>query len=468
MNPMSLAAVRSAVHGELHSSTADAAAVDSVVIDSRAAVPGSLFAALPGERVDGHDYAGQAMQRGAIAVLATRPLDVPCIVVPDVVAALGQLAAASLRELDGTVIGITGSAGKTSTKDILGAVLARTGETLVPEGSFNNEIGLPLTVLRAQATTRWLVLEMSARGVGHIAELCRIAPPRIAVVLNVGSAHLGEFGSREAIATAKGEIVAALPGDGVAVLNADDSYVLGMRSRTSARVVTFGLAAAAADVWADDVVLDDRGRARFTLHRSDGAAAVALAVIGAHAVPNALAVAAVAAEAGLDVDATATALSAARVRSHWRMEQRATRDGVLVINDAYNANPESMVAALAAVVAIARPSQGVRRRSWAVLGAMGELGDASADAHDRVGRAAADAVDGLVVVGSAAQGIADGARAAGMAGHAVHIVADVAEAVQLLRAECAAGDVVLVKASRAVGLERVAIEFAPQLLDGAA
>ena len=247
-----------------------------VVIDSRLAVPGALFAALPGERVDGHDYAAAAARGGAAAILAARPLPgaaAPVIVVPDVTLALGVLARAVLRRLPGvTVVGITGSSGKTSTKDLTGQVVERLGPAIAPEGSLNNEIGLPLTVLRADETTRYLILEMSARGIGHIAYLTGIAPPRIGAVLNVGRAHAGEFGSVDAVAKAKGELVEALPAaadGGVAVLNADDPNVAAMAARTSARVVTTSVEPGRDGRRArrPDISLDDLGRASFRLIR---------------------------------------------------------------------------------------------------------------------------------------------------------------------------------------------------------
>jgi UDP-N-acetylmuramoyl-tripeptide--D-alanyl-D-alanine ligase len=212
-----------------------------VVIDSRRVTPGALFAALPGEHADGHDFAAAAAAAGAAAVLASRPVSgVPAVVVPDVTAALAALARAVLDRLPGVIVaGITGSSGKTSTKDLTAQLAERLGATVAPEGSYNNELGLPLTVLRADASTRYLILEMSARGAGHIAALCEIAPPRIGAVLNVGRAHAGEFGSIDGVAKAKGELLEALPADGVAILNSDDPRVLAMAARTPARVVTF-------------------------------------------------------------------------------------------------------------------------------------------------------------------------------------------------------------------------------------
>jgi UDP-N-acetylmuramoyl-tripeptide--D-alanyl-D-alanine ligase len=430
-----------------------------VVIDSRQAAPGALFAALPGERVDGHDYAAAAVANGAAAVLAARPLPdlaVPVIVVSDVTAALGLLARGVLGRLPrATVVGITGSSGKTSTKDLTAQVVERLGPTVAPEGSLNNEIGLPLTVLRADETTRYLVLEMSARGIGHIAYLTGIAPPRIGAVLNVGRAHAGEFGSIDAVAKAKGELVEALPAGGVAVLNADDPNVIAMASRTRARVVTTSVQHSAADVRALGISLDDLGRASFTLHTPAGSAPVTLTLHGGHHVANALAAAAVAEALGMDVAAIAAALSAATARSKKRMELHERPDGVLVVNDAYNANPDSTRAAIAALAHLT--GNGTSRRGLAVLGYMAELGDIAAESHAEAGRLAALAgVAVVVAVGADAAPVLDGARSVGgWQGEAV-AAPDPKSAIAELQNRLRPGDVVLVKASKAAGLWEVA------------
>jgi UDP-N-acetylmuramoyl-tripeptide--D-alanyl-D-alanine ligase len=392
-------------------------------------------------------------------VLTNRPVGVPAVVVGDTVRALGDLARGYLHRLaNPVVVGVTGSSGKTSTKDIVGRLLAKLGPTVAPEGSFNTEVGLPLTVLRADADTRYLVLEYSARGLDHIAYLCGIARPQIGVVLNVGAAHLGEFGSRSAVAQAKGELVEALPDDGLAVLNADDDAVIAMASRTAARIVAFGLGARA-DVRAVDVVLDELARPTFRMLTAAGEVEVSLSLHGAHHVSNALAAAAVGLELGLDIDSIATTLSEINVISHWRMQVSERADGVIVINDAYNANPESMKVALAALAAMGAggSANGVPRRTHAVLGVMAELGAAAATAHRELGAAAAlIGVHQLVVVGTAAQGIADGAIEAGLESSRVIVVDGVADAVSVLEKDLARGDVVLVKASRSADLQRVA------------
>jgi UDP-N-acetylmuramoyl-tripeptide--D-alanyl-D-alanine ligase len=434
--------------------------IGPVVVDSRRVTHGSLFVAVSGARVDGHDFAAQAVADGAPVVLASRPVAVPAVVVGDTVRALGDLARGYLHRLaDPVVVGITGSSGKTSTKDIVGRLLSRLGPTVAPEGSFNTEVGLPLTVLRADADTRYMVLEYSARGLDHIAYLCGIARPQIGVVLNVGAAHLGEFGSRSVVAQAKGELVEALPDDGLAVLNADDDAVIAMASRTGARAVTFGLGALA-DIRAVDVVLDELARPTFRMLTAVGEVEVSLSLHGAHHVSNALAAAAVALELGLDLDTVAAVLARIEAVSHWRMQVSERADGLVVINDAYNANPESMRAALAALAAMGSGggADGVRgRRLHAVLGVMAELGPTAATAHRELGAAAAlIGVHRLVVVGAAAQGIADGAIEAGLEPARVTVVDGVADALSLLEKDLGRGDVVLVKASRSADLQRVA------------
>jgi UDP-N-acetylmuramoyl-tripeptide--D-alanyl-D-alanine ligase len=354
------------------------------------------------------------------------------------------------------IAGITGSSGKTSTKDLAAQLVERLGPTIAPAGSFNNEFGHPLTVLRADAATRYLVLELSARGLGHIAYLCRVAPPRYGVVLNVGHAHAGEFGGLDQVARAKGELPEALPADGVAILNADDPRVLAMAARTQARVVTFSCAPGSdAPVRAADIRLDDLGRPGFTLLTPAGSAPVTLRLHGAHNVPNALAAAALAGELGLDLDGIADGLRAAVARSRWRMEVHQRGDGVTVINDAYNANPESVRAALDALSHLAGNGRG-----FAVLGHMAELGDTSRASHEDIGEYAARVADSglavLIAVGEEAAPLLDGARRVRSWTGEAHAVPDGAAALELLANRLKPSDVVLVKASRAAHLEGVA------------
>ena len=349
-------------------------------------------------------------------MLGSRPTGAPTVVVDDVVVALGRLARHVVDAVHPTVLALTGSQGKTGTKDYLAQVLAGVGETVATSGNLNNELGVPLTVLRCTADTEYLVVEMGARGIGHIAELCRIAPPDVAAVLNVGTAHLGEFGSREAIAQAKGEIIEALGPDATAVLNAGDDLVVAMRERTPARVLTFG---EHGDVCWREVRLDDLGRASFELGHAGEWHPVSLTQSGAHQVPNAAAAAAMAVATGVDLDHCARALTASVAASRWRMELHERADGLVVVNDAYNANPASMAAALDALVSIGR-SRGAR--TVAVLGEMLELGAAHEEEHVGVGRYAARCgVDVVVAVGEPAAGIARGAsRRTGLAGSGGH------------------------------------------------
>jgi UDP-N-acetylmuramoyl-tripeptide--D-alanyl-D-alanine ligase len=452
--PLSVAQVAEATGAVLADVSDPAALVTGpVVIDSREAAPGGLFAALPGTRTDGHAFAADALAAGATAVLATRPVGGPALVVPDVQVALGQLARAVIdRAPNLAVIGITGSMGKTTTKDLLAQLLESMGPTVAPRNSFNNEIGHPLTVLKVTGDTRYLVSELSARGLGHIAHLCEIAPPRYGAVLCVGHAHAGEFGSLDRIAEAKGELPAALPADGVAVLNADDHRVAAMAARTRARVVTFGRSQDA-DVRAAEVTTDEAGRPGFTLITPTGSAHVQLQLYGEHHVLNALAAAALAEQLGMPVADIAAGLTAATARSRWRMEVTRLPDGVTVVNDAYNANPDSVRAAIAAVVTMARQGRG-----FAVLGHMTELGDDADRLHEEIGAyAAAAGLAGLIVVGDEAAPMLTGAKAVPAWQGELVPVPDAAAAVRAVRERVRAGDVVLVKASHSIGLERVAL-----------
>jgi UDP-N-acetylmuramoyl-tripeptide--D-alanyl-D-alanine ligase len=340
-------------------------------------------------------------------------------------------------------VGLTGSSGKTTTKDLTAQLVARLGPTVAPAGSFNNELGHPYTVLKVTEETRYLVLEMGARGIGHIRHLAQAAPPRIGVVLNVGVAHLGEFGSVEQIALAKGELVEALPADGVAVLNADDPAVRAMATRTRAAVVLVG-EAQDATIRAEQVSLDGAGRASYTLVTPTGSAPVTLAVPGRHQVGNTLAAAAVALELGATLPDVAAALAELRLVSTRRMDVFTRPDGVTVIDDSYNANPGSMAVALRALAALRAEG-----RRIAVLGYMAELGGYERAGHEEVGRLAAQVgVDLLGVVGKQAAPIHDGALTVlDWGGKTVRVGAQ-EEAVALLRGELSPGDIVLVKGSR--------------------
>jgi UDP-N-acetylmuramoyl-tripeptide--D-alanyl-D-alanine ligase len=464
-----LGAIADVVGGVVDAAYAGIAVFGPVVTDSREAGPGSLFVARTGEHADGHDFADEAAVRGAVAALGTRQAGrLPTVVLApgtpggmqaaDV--ALGLLTRDVLARSTATVVAVTGSSGKTSTKDLLAAVLATAGPTVAARESYNSEVGVPLTALRVSAGTAFVVLEMGARASGQLKYLTTIAPPDISVVLNVGSAHLGEFGSREAIAAAKSELVAALRPGGLAVLNADDPVVAAMRDRVpdGARICWTG-ESPGADVRAVDVAVDGAARASFTLVTAVGSAPVSLLLHGAHHVGNALAAAAVAVELGLGVDAVAAALSAAIPTSRWRMEVTRRDDRVTIVNDAYNANPESMRAALQALATMTRDvpaPDGAPARSFAVLGEMRELGAESVTEHDAICRLAVRLdISKLIAVGEGARAIHLGALQEGSWGSESAWVADLDAARELLEREVRPGDVVLVKSSRDAGLRRL-------------
>ncbi len=426
--------------------------VDRVVADSREAVPGALFVALPGERADGHDFVAEAAARGASAALLARDgrWPVPAVVVSHPGAALLDLAADERRAMGAAVVGITGSSGKTCTKDFTAAVLSIARRTHASPRSFNTEVGVPVTILGAPDGTETLVLEMGSRGIGHVAALCAVARPDVGVVTNVGPAHLATFGSRENVARAKAELVEALPQSGVAVLNADDPVVAGFASVSRARVVTYGVGGHA-DVRAEDVSLDEGARAAFTLAADGGAERVELTVPGEHMVPNALAAAAAGLALGLGLGECAAGLKDARV-SAWRMEVVEARGGFRILNDAYNANPASTAAALKAARWMAR-----ERRCVAVLGEMAELGDTAYEEHERLGETVARlGIEELVTVGERGRTIARGAIREGVEEDHVTMCADGQEALAAVRRIVRPGDVVLVKASRVAGLEWLA------------
>ncbi|HJR89769.1 MAG TPA: UDP-N-acetylmuramoyl-tripeptide--D-alanyl-D-alanine ligase [Aeromicrobium sp.] len=447
MIPLRLEEIAEIVGGELHADDGDVRVTGAAAVDSRAVEGGGLFAALPGEHVDGHDFVADAIEHGAAAVLASRRVDAPCVVVPDVTVALGQIAHAVLDRIDPVVIGITGSQGKTGVKDLVAQILQGSGPTIAATGSFNNELGVPLTVLRADEQTAYLVLEMGARGVGHIARLCAIARPDIGAVLNVGHAHVGEFGSADRTAVAKSELVQALDPEGVAVLNADDPRTSAMASLTAARVITFGHGGTVA---LGQVELDGSGEPSFTLSHADETVATHVPQLGVHQAMNAAAAAAIGVAAGLDLPTVGERLATASALSPMRMARTERADGVLVIDDTYNANPESVAAALRAAMAL----RGGERRVAAVLGEMLELGPESADQHREIGALAGDlGVDLVVAVGEPAWPIAEGAERS--ATTEVVRADDTEVASQTVSAWLRPGDVVLVKASRGARLERV-------------
>ena len=452
MKRRALSEVAQATGGRLVGNDADA---NGVVVDSRLASDGSLFFALPGEHADGHDFVTDALERGAAGAVVTRDdadgPDARLVVVDDVLEALGRLATVERAERpDVAVVAVTGSTGKTLTKDLTRAVLATRLNTIAAKGSFNNEIGLPLTLLSSDDATEAVVTEIGARSVGEIAALAQIARPDVGIVTNVGVAHLEHFGSREAIAQAKGELVEMLPDDGHAIINHDDPIVRRFDERTDARVWRVG-SSEGADVRAADIRLDDQGHASFVIEHDGVHQPVTLGIAGEHMVGNALAAVAAGLALGVALDAAAGGLAAAEA-SAWRMEMFTTGEGIVVINDAYNANPTSMTAALKTARWIARES-----RLCAVLGTMRELGEISFEEHERVGELTARLrVDRVIAVGAEARPIADAAVREGVEPQNVAAVDDPAEALVDVKAWAEAGDVVLFKGSRAVGLERLA------------
>ncbi|BCW66594.1 UDP-N-acetylmuramoyl-tripeptide--D-alanyl-D-alanine ligase [Arthrobacter sp. NicSoilB4] len=445
----------------------------SVVTDSREATTGSLYVAKPGETADGHDFVGAAFDRGAVLALVERDVaddagaTYPAVVVEDSVLAMGALAAEAVRRIrasraaDGeplTVIGITGSAGKTTTKDLLAGILAAEGTTIAPQGSYNGEVGVPLTVFKAGADTRYLVIEMGATGVGHISYLAGMVRPDIGVVLGVGTAHAGEFGGVENIARAKGELVEALPSAGTAVLNLDDARVAAMAGRTQATVLGYTAQAAtrpagAGLVRAERVELNAGGCPEFELFLPGEGTGhhVAARLIGAHHTANLLAAAAAAHAAGVPAARIAASLSAQTAASRWRMERTERADGVTIINDAYNANPESMRAALRTLADLGRG-----RRTWAVLGAMLELGPDSIREHMAVGTQVVRLnISRLVVVGREARSLYVSAVNEGSWGNECVFAETPEEAYELLQAELEPGDLVLFKSSNSIGLRHL-------------
>ncbi|HET6771436.1 MAG TPA: UDP-N-acetylmuramoyl-tripeptide--D-alanyl-D-alanine ligase [Actinomycetota bacterium] len=426
--------------------------VSGVVTDSRDVRSGDLYVALPGERVDGHDYVADAFRRGAAAALVAREggNGEPVVVVADSGRALLALAADERAHMGAKVLAITGSTGKTSVKDLTAAVLALRYRVVASPRSFNTEVGVPLTLLSGSEDTEVVVCEMGSRGRGHISLLAEVARPIVGVVTNVGPAHLEMFGSLEGVARAKAELVEALPEDGTAVLNADDPVVRDFSRRTQARTLLYGTAPDAA-VRGEELSLDGDGMASFTLHTPEGSERVELAVPGEHMAWNALAACGGGVALGLSAGECAAALKEARI-SPWRMEVFDTGDGVRVVNDAYNANPTSMAAALKAARWMAGEG-----RCIAVLGEMAELGRISGEEHERVGELVARlGIERLITVGTSARRISVGATREGVEPERVTACETVEEALASVRSAARTGDVVLVKASRRAGLERLA------------
>jgi UDP-N-acetylmuramoyl-tripeptide--D-alanyl-D-alanine ligase len=436
------------------------AALRGISTDTRSLRPGALFVALKGERFDGHDFVAEAFRRGAGAALVSREGadGGPLVVVPDTLAALGSLAAAHRAALSVQVVAITGSVGKTTTKEMTAAILSRGGPTAKTPGNYNNEIGVPLALLELEQSHRAAVVELAMRGAGQIAYLAEMARPQVGVITNVGVSHLELLGSREAIAETKSELLAALPAEGTAVLNADDDFFGFLKQRTAARVISFGQGAGA-QVRAAEVSVGDGRRLRFRLCGWWGEEELELRVAGRHQALNAAAAAAAAMSAGAEREWVAAGLSAFEAAD---MRGRITQapGGYTVIDDCYNAAPDSMRVALELLVDL--PGE----RKWAVLGDMKELGPMAADWHQEVGAYAAQLrLAGLVTVGELGRHIAAGARERGGIGEVME-GADNAEAARAIAERVRAGDVVLVKGSRAMQMEEVVKRLAGAAADG--
>jgi UDP-N-acetylmuramoyl-tripeptide--D-alanyl-D-alanine ligase len=426
----------------------------SVETDSRLVGDGSLFFAKPGEETDGHKFVGSAFEKGSIAAVVEHQVSetINQIIVSDSVEALGVLATWLIKELKATgklrVVGITGSNGKTTTKNMLREILSQVGPTIAPIESFNNRVGAPISILRADRNTEFLVVEMGAEGVGSIEYLAKMADPDVGVILKVGLAHVGEFGGIENTAKIKGELATALRPDAKLVLNADDSYVKAMSETTSASVTWFGTADEA-EFRASDIALTTSGTS-YTMHWPDGTTeVVGLNILGDVHILNALAASAAASLLGATNQQIQDALESMQLAERWRMERVLRPDGITVINDAYNASPDSMKAALQTLAQLGR----LGSRTVAVLGYMAELGEFSKTEHDAIGRLVVRLnIDQLVVVGDEAKLIHMGASQEGSWDGESQFFSTIDEALEYLRGILSQGDTVLVKSSKSANL----------------
>lgn len=435
--------------------------INSISIDSRALVAGELFIPISGSFFDGHDFIGDALERGATGFITERWDDKIkmlagefegslAIKVKDSLAALQQIASGLREQSRAKVVGVTGSTGKTCTKILLESILAKSFDSVAASPkNFNNEIGVPLTIIKAKPEVDAFIIEMGMRGIGQISALCDIAHPDIGIITNVGDTHVGIVGSRELIAQAKGELLKSLPSEGFAVLNSEDAFTPALSQSTNAAVATFGLSPAAT-IYASDIYLDKDAKATFILHLPGEKITVKLPVPGEHAVYNALAAAAAASCLGIDSALIEEGLAQAEA-AEMRLNIGANKNGVVIINDTYNANPASMKAALETAAAI----EGAGRRV-AVLGDMAELGTISAKSHYEVGKIAAESgLDLLVTIGPEAQTLNQGAIDAGLAKDRVHYYSDKEEALEFLLKFLKPKDLVLVKASRFMRFEQI-------------
>jgi UDP-N-acetylmuramoyl-tripeptide--D-alanyl-D-alanine ligase len=455
MIPLQASAIAAIVGGTLHGD--DFRVTEPPVLNSADATAGSLFLALKGENVDGHDFAADAFTRGAVVALVSKPVSGNHIIVDDVTRALGALAHHVRKELKNlSVVGITGSQGKTTTKELLASVLSQVAETVAPSGNYNNDLGAPISLLRCTEKTKFCIVEMGARHLGDIAKLVAIAEPDIGVVLKVGTAHLGEFGSVELIAQTKSEMISSLRDSAVAILGNYDAFTPKMAELHKGRSVLFG-EDSKCSIRATDIEFRE-GRAHFDLVTPEGRSAVGLRIVGMHQVANALAVAAIATELGLTLDQIAGGLSTAESNARWRMEI-VELPQLLLINDSYNASPEAMSAALSTLALFAQERGG---ESWAFLGKMHELGESSQSDHAAIGTLAQElGIDHLVCVGApefAATMSKNGPTS-------IHLCNDKAEALTIAE-NLNQGDVLLIKASRSEKLEELADAISQQWRDG--
>lgn len=448
MIPLKSSEIALIVNGELHGSDCEVTA--PAFLSSQECIEGSIFIALKGERVDGHDFIADAFNHGAVLAITSQQTAQRCIVVEDVSTALSLLAThvrEKLSELH--VVGITGSQGKTTTKELLFEILATHGKTIATKGNNNNELGVPLTILRCDHTTQYCIVEMGARHVGDIAALSKIAKPNIGVVLRVAAAHIGEFGSLEKIALAKSEMISSLAHGSIAILGQYDPFTKAMSTLHQGATYTFG-ENSGSTVRASDIELRE-GRAHFDLVTPEGRSTVALRQYGLHQIPNALAAATVAHVLGLTTDQIATALSTAEMHAAMRM-QVIELDDLTLINDAYNASPDSMAAALATLAHLSQERGG---ESWAFLGIMRELGESTTASHQEIGTLCSDLrIDHLVAVNAPeyAAGVSAGSETA------VHLCSSREEA-QALFSYFNRGDVILCKGSRSEKMEEIAVEI---------
>lgn len=454
MIPLKASAIAEITGGVLHGD--DALITAPAFLSSSDCISGSIFLAIKGERVDGHDFVDDAFKNGAVLALSSHQVSERCVVVPEVTAAISAIAHYIRQQLSQLiVIGITGSQGKTTTKDLLTAILTEQGSTISPVGNNNNELGVPITLSQCTEETRYCVVEMGARHQGDIAALASIAQPNIGVVLRVAAAHIGEFGSIEKIAQTKSEMISALNNDAIAILGQYDPYTPEMKSLHNGRTLTFG-ESGKSDIRASEIEIRE-GRPHFDLVTPEGRSAVALRLYGEHQVSNALAAAAVGYALGISTDQIASGLSTAEIRAPWRMEVRELED-LTIINDAYNASPDSMAAALRTLVHFTQERGG---ESWAFLGNMRELGESSRQAHQEIGTLASElGVDHLVLVGAPDYALAIGEGAA----ISIHQCRDRDEALKYAD-HLNRGDVLLCKASRSDGLEVLAGEIEKHWID---